>query len=261
LKSNKSLHKLSISDELVDLLNEKYDLYNQTQFIDSDPISIPHQYSDPRDIEITALWTSLFAWGQRKTIINKAEALFELMDHAPYQFIVQHKAKDRARFRNFKHRTFNNVDCYCFLEFFQQLYKKHTSLEPIFAKGDDVKDGLINFRNQFDQFTKGPVRTQKHISTPLKKSACKRLNMFLRWMVRQDDRGVDFGLWKTISPSKLYIPLDVHVAKVARHYKLLERKQNDWQSVSELTNVLRQVDPSDPIKYDYALFGMGVLES
>lgn len=250
-----------LTQEVIDLLNSKYDLYHTAKFVDDDPISIPHQYSDPKDIEITGLWTALLAWGQRKTIINKANELFALMDGAPYQFITQHQPKDRKRFSNFKHRTFNAEDSYCFLEFLQLLYQEHESLETVFYKDESIETGLAHFRSCFEDFSGKDSRTKKHIATPLNKSACKRLNMFLRWMVRQDEDGVDFGIWKKINPAHLYIPLDVHVGRVARHLGLIDRKQNDWQTVKDLTAVLKTADPNDPVKYDFALFGMGVMDS
>ena len=252
--------KSTIDKDTVSFLNAKVDLYNSQSFIKDDPISIPHRFSNPRDIEIVGLWTALLSWGQRKTIINKANELCQLMDNDPHAFIVGHKASDRKAFNQFKHRTFQPEDCYCFLEFFQSLYQKYESLEEAFYHEDGVEQGLVQFRNEFDAYLNGPSRTQKHISTPTKKSACKRLNMFLRWMVRKDNLGVDFGIWDTIQSKDLFIPLDVHVGRVARELNLLKRKQNDWLAVSELTNALRRLDPNDPVKYDYALFGIGVAE-
>jgi len=239
--------------------------HNRPDFIDNDPILIPHQFSKLQDIEIMAFWTSMLAWGQRKTIINKSQELIELIDDAPHDFMVHHEEKDRARFETFKHRTFQPIDCLYFIEFFQQFYRKNESLETAFSQfikptDDHIGNGLIGFHNLFFSLEHAPHRTRKHVSTPVRKSSCKRLNMFLRWMVRQDDKGVDFGLWKNISSSQLLMPLDVHVDRIARRLGLLTRKQTDWLSVLELTENLRQFDAEDPVKYDFALFGVGVLE-
>ena len=210
-------------------------------------------------------WVAMLAWGQRKTIINKANELIELMDGSPYEFISQHQEKDRQRFSNFKHRTFQYTDTLYFLEFLQRHYQQHTSLETAFSgtmneTEPTVEQALRGFHEYFFSLPNAPQRTRKHIATPARKSRCKRLNMFLRWMVRQDDRGVDFGLWKSIKSSQLLMPLDVHVERVARRFGLIERKQNDWLTVLELTARLREYDPEDPVKYDFALFGLGVLE-
>lgn len=249
-------------DELKSLLEAEVQRHNRHAFIDKDPISIPHEFSLKKDIEISAFWTAILAWGQRVTIINKAKELFALMDDAPYDFIVNHKEKDRKRFEAFKHRTFNYTDTLYFLDFLQRHYKENDSLESAFLNSEavcmNVEDSLIRFRNQFFNVEYAPKRTFKHIASPAINSTCKRLNMFLRWMVRSDNNGVDFGLWKNISSSQLMIPLDVHVAKISRHLGLLKRRQNDWKAVKELTEVLRAFDRRDPVKYDFALFGMGV---
>jgi len=247
--------------ELKLLLDKQVEKHNTPGFIPMDPVGIPHHYSKKQDIEITAFWTSILAWGQRKTIINKATELFGLMDNAPYDFIVNHEEKDRERFENFKHRTFNYIDTLYFLEFLQNHYKSFDSLEDAFLPSGqftDVSTSLVHFRNYFFDHPYAPQRTTKHIASPARKSTCKRLNMFLRWMVRKDDSGVDFGLWNRIPSSSLMIPFDVHVERVARHFKLLKRKQRDWAAVEELTSNLRKFDPIDPVKYDFALFGMGV---
>ena len=243
------------------LLEEKVHQYNRPGFIDMDPVSIPHRYSKLQDIEITAFWTAILAWGQRVTIINKANELFGLMGDSPHEFIVNHSEKDRARFAAFKHRTFNYTDTLYFLEFLQQHYRTHESLEAAFTPQGvcaSVQASLVHFRNYFFDLPYAPVRTQKHIASPARKSTCKRLNMFLRWMVRQDARGVDFGLWQSITPAQLMMPLDVHVERVARQLGLLKRKQKDWLTVEELTANLRKYDPADPVKYDFALFCMGL---
>ncbi len=251
--------KPSNSEELKDFLESKVREVNVPDFIPNDPILIPHSYTHKQDIEISAFWTAMLSWGQRITIINKSKELFGLMDNAPYDFIVNHKEKDRQRFENFKHRTFQYTDTLYFLEFLQWYYNKHESLESIFAQGSTMKKALEGFHELFFHLPEAPKRTTKHVATPIRKSTCKRLNMFLRWMVRRDKSGVDFGLWKSISMSKLMIPLDVHVERVARHFGLINRKQRDWQAVEELTQNLSQLDASDPVKYDFALFGVGVL--
>lgn len=247
------------------LLDDCVDQYNRPAFIREDPISIPHRFTRLQDIEIAGFWTAMLAWGQRKTIVNKANELMELMENAPFDFIIHHTEQDRKRFLSFKHRTFQATDTLYFLEFFQWFYKNYSSLEEAFLKnmpedGGHIGPALEGFHRLFFSLSDAPQRTRKHVATPASKSTCKRLNMFLRWMVRQDDQGVDFGLWKKIKPSQLLIPLDVHVERIARRFGLLERKQTDWQAVLELTENLRSLDPEDPVKYDFALFGMGVLE-
>lgn len=247
------------------LLDEYVDQYNRPQFIEDDPIIIPHRFQKLQDIEISAFWVSMLAWGQRKTIINKSNELLELMDNAPHDFIVNHKEKDREAFLNFKHRTFQSTDTLYFLAFLQHHYQNNESLESAFTKellpsDTTIENGLIGFQDYFFSLPFAPQRTRKHVATPARKSSCKRLNMFLRWMVRKDNRKVDFGLWNTIKTSQLMIPLDVHVARVATALGILKRQQKDWKAVIELTEVLRAFDPDDPVKYDFALFGHGVLE-
>lgn len=250
--------------DLKSFLDKKVAQFNQPDFIENDPIQIPHQFSKLQDIEIMGFWTAMLAWGQRKTIINNCKKLIELMDGAPYDFMVNHQEKDRERFLDFKHRTFQPTDTLYFLAFFQQYYQQHDSLENAFAKhlqpnDVHVENALKGFHEDFFNLPNAPQRTKKHIATPIRKSSCKRLNMFLRWMVRKDNHGVDFGLWNSIQPSQLLMPLDVHVDRVARQLNLLQRKQTDWLTVLELTNAMCQLDPNDPVKYDFALFGMGVL--
>ncbi len=242
-------------------LDKKVDEYNQPSFIQGDPISIPHQFTQKQDIEIAGFFAAIFSWGNRTTIINKSKELMQRMGNAPYQFIIGHSQKELKGLRGFKHRTFHEDDLFYFIEFFKRHFTKHKSLETAFfpTKGMTVEKGLINFRNNFFS-SEHLKRTEKHISSPIQKSTCKRLNMFLRWMVRIDKKGVDFGIWKHISPAALICPLDVHVARVARKLNLLERKQNDWQATIELTEALRKLDKSDPVKYDFALFNLGVNE-
>lgn len=241
---------------LQSLLDEKYAQHSTTDFIADDPISIPHSYTDPRDIEITAFWVSMLSWGQRVTIINKSKELFGLMGESPYDFIVNHSEDDRAAFLDFKHRTFQATDTLYFLEFLQQHYRAHDSMQDLFMHRGRVSLG--HFHDRFFSIDDAPQRTRKHVATPIRKSTCKRLCMFLRWMVRPDHEGIDFGLWESIDPSLLYIPLDVHVHRVAIQLGLVRRKQRDWQTVDLLTRQLRKYDQADPVKYDYALFGMGV---
>lgn len=255
---------LSSHSSLLAFLNEAARRYNTPDFIAGDPISVPHRFSKLQDREITGFWAATLAWGQRKTIIQSANRLVELMDGAPFDFIVNHLEEDRARFLNFKHRTFQATDTFWFLEFLQNFYRKNTSLEHAFARhlrpaDVTVENALRGFHSDFFDHPYAPERTRKHVATPERGSTCKRLNMFLRWMVRQDSAGVDFGVWSNIRPAQLLIPLDVHVERVARRLGLLHRKQTDWPAVLELTENLRALDPEDPVKYDFALFGLGVL--
>lgn len=208
-------------------------------------------------------WASVLAWGQRKTIINKCLELSALMDDAPYDFVLNHQESDLKPFITFKHRTFNATDTLYFLHFFQEYYRRHDSLEYAFSSHMQIQDvtienGLIGFHDFFSDSENFPARTRKHIATPVRKSSCKRLNMFLRWMVRNDNQGVDFGIWNTIRPSQLVCPCDVHVDRVARLLGLIKRPVTDWQTALELTASLRLLDPSDPVKYDFALFGLGI---
>ena len=242
-------------------LDTKVEQYNQPNFIVKDPISIPHLFTKKQDIEIAAFFASIFAWGNRTIIINKSKALMQLFEMQPYQFITQHSPKDLKKLLQFKHRTFNATDLLYFIEFLKHHYSKHKSLEIAFTQyGNTVEAMLTGFHNYFFSLNDVPARTKKHIATPQKKSNAKRLNMFLRWMVRNDDKGVDFGLWKSISPSQLIIPIDVHVARVSKYFNLLQRQQIDWQAAVELTNTLKTFDALDPVKYDFALFGLGVME-
>lgn len=247
------------------ILDKYYRIYNNTQFIEKDPISIPHRFVLKQDIEIAAFFAAIFAWGQRVTIINKCNELMALMDESPYQFITQHQEIDLKRFLNFKHRTFNATDALYFIAYLKAHYQQHDSLELAFTKhlrkkDSNMEQALIGFQEDFFALDFAPDRTKKHIATPARNSTCKRLNMYLRWMVRQDEYGVDFGLWKNIKMSQLLCPLDVHVERVARNLGLIQREQSDWQTVVELTNQLKKLDAQDPVKYDFALFGYGVNE-
>lgn len=237
-----------------DFLESNYLKFNSEEFITSDPVSIPHQFSRKEDIEISGFLAATLAWGQRPVIIRNANEFLRLMDHAPYEFILQHSSNDLRSFDQFVHRTFNGVDAVYFIRSLKNIYQKYGSMEPLFKQDpSSILPGIRKFRKAFFEL-KHPSRTTKHISDPDAGSACKRINMFLRWMVRNDKRGVDFGLWN-ISPSLLMCPLDVHSGNMARQLKLLGRKQNDWKAVEELTSRLREFDPDDPVKYDFALFG------
>lgn len=246
---------------LKEFLDSKVDEYNQPSFIKNDPICIPHLFRTKQDIEIAGLFAAIFAWGNRITIIQKAKELMQLMDMQPYKFCLNHDLAGLKRLLSFKHRTFNTTDLLYFIEFLKYHYSKHLSLESAFTMhGNTIEEMLTGFHYYFFSLEDAPARTKKHISTPGKNSTCKRLNMFLRWMVRKDHKGVDFGIWKNISSSQLICPIDLHVARVARHFNLLQRKQTDWQAALELTARLRTFDKNDPAKYDFALFGLGVAE-
>lgn len=249
------------NEQLFEFL-ENYALkYNQPEFIANDPIQIPHQFSIKEDIEIAGFLAASIAWGQRPVIIRNANRMMELMDFAPYDFILNSTADDLKVFERFKHRTFQAVDMQFFITALQNIYQNYGGLEKVFENGfkENVHYALIEFNRLF--YTVPHLsRSEKHLSNPAKNSAAKRLNMFLRWMIRQDNKGVDFGLWKNCSPSKLMLPLDVHTGRIGRGLGLLARKQNDWKSVEEITNKLRFFDNSDPVKYDFALFGFGVNE-
>jgi uncharacterized protein (TIGR02757 family) len=251
--------------KLKEFLDRKVDEYNQPSFIEPDPISIPHFFSKKQDIEIAGFFASIFAWGNRTTIINKSRELMKLMDDVPYDFIVHHNEKDLKRLLQFKHRTFNVTDLLYFILFLKHHYQYSKTLETAFSKWMDTTDetierALVGFHDYFFSLQDAPVRTKKHIATPKRNSTCKRLNMFLRWMVRKDNCGVDFGIWNTISPSQLICPIDVHVARVAKRFDLIDRKQIDWQTALDLTSRLKKFDTNDPVKYDFALFGLGVVE-
>jgi uncharacterized protein (TIGR02757 family) len=250
-------------EALQSFLDSKVAQYNRPEFIENDPIVIPHMFSKKQDIEIMGFWAATLAWGQRVTIIKKCKELITLMDGAPYDFIINHEEPDLKKLLNFKHRTFNDIDTLYFISFFRYHYEIFDSLEDAFIPVDGDYSpfrGLGGFRSYFFSLPDYPHRTKKHVSSPSQKSTCKRLNMFLRWMVRKDDNGVDFGIWNRISPADLVCPLDLHVDRVSRKLLLITRKQTDWQTALELTERLKQFDPLDPVKYDFALFGLGIEE-
>lgn len=246
------------SSDIKEYLEESYLKYNNKNFIENDPICIPHLFSKKEDVEIAGFLAATIAWGNRKSIINNGNKLMQWMDYQPHDFILNHTKKDLKPFSTFVHRTFNGLDCVYFMQGLQSIYKNNGGLEQAFkGNSDDVKENIIHFRKLFLQTSHLP-RSEKHISNPEQKSSAKRLCMYLRWMVRKDNFGVDFGIWKSIKPSQLCLPLDVHTGNVSRTLKLLSRTQNDWQAVNEITQVLRSFDSNDPIKYDFSLFGIGV---
>ena len=258
-------HDMENSASLKAWLDELADRYNQPSFIQEDPICIPHRFTARQDREIAGFIVAMLAWGRRQTIISKASEFLELMGGEPHRFVIEHREEDRKAFLHFKHRTFQPTDALYFLEFLQHHYRRHDSLEEAFTAGKPLREpdtgvALQRFHRYFFSLPWAPKRTKKHVATPERGSSCKKLNMYLRWMVRRDNRGVDFGLWHQISPSQLLMPLDVHVGRVARRLGLLERKNSDWKAVVELTHMLRLFEPDDPVRYDFALFGSGVLE-
>lgn len=250
--------------DLKGFLDSKVAEYNRPDFIPNDPICIPHQFSDRQNIEIMGFIASILAWGQRKTIINKCNELIDRMGGDPFDFVVNHREEDLRALLGFKHRTFNDTDLLYFVAFFRQHYERYASLEDAFLIGQErreeveIEQSLNNFKSYFFSLPDYPARTRKHVSSPLQKSTCKRLNMFLRWMAREDNAGVDFGIWKRIKPSQLIAPCDVHVERVARKFHLITLDKVNWKTAIELTANLRLLDPEDPVKYDFALFGLGV---
>ena len=252
-----------VAKDLRAFLDRKVAEYNRPAFIADDPICVPHGFTLRQDIEIAGFFAAIFAWGNRTTIIQKTQKLMELMDRTPYQFVLQHAESDLRRLLDFKHRTFNATDLLYFIAFFRQHYSWYDSLEDAFLlPGGEwsAEDSLAAFYHYFFSLDDAPPRTRKHIATPEKRSGCKRVNMFLRWMVRRDDKGVDFGLWRRIPVSRLVCPVDLHVARVAHRFGLLDRPASDWSAASQLTEQLRNFDKEDPVKYDFALFGLGVME-
>jgi len=248
--------------ELKDFLDEKVEKYNQYTFIETDPIQVPKLFSEKENIEIAAFLTATIAWGSRTAIINSANKLMHLMDFQPVDFVLNATETELSTLKKFVHRTFNGNDCIYFICSLRNIYKNHSGLYEVFKKGfqksNSVKSSLVNFYNIF--YERRGERTRKHISNIIAGASAKRLNMFLRWMVRKDKAGVDFGLWNEIPASALMLPLDVHTGNVGRKLGLLNRKSNDWKAVEEITSSLRNFDSEDPIKYDFALFGLGVFE-
>jgi uncharacterized protein (TIGR02757 family) len=247
------------------MLDKKAARFENPEFIPADPISIPHLFSKKQDIEISGLWIALLSWGNRTTILNKGKELMSIMDYAPHDFVLNHSKKDLKALSHFKHRTFNATDALYFVDFFKRWYSQNDSLENAFSKHLKRTDphcgpALEGFSAEFCSPEHFPRRTQKHMASPARGSSCKRLNMFLRWMVRSSRKGVDFGLWTSIKSSQLLCPLDVHVFRVAERLGLISRKASDWKTVLELSENLKELSPRDPVKYDFALFGMGVLE-
>lgn len=249
---------------LKEFLDQKVQQYNQSDFIEEDPISIPHRFHRLQDIEISGFFAATLSWGRRNMIISNCDKLMTLMDNAPYDFIINHQEVDLKPFLSFVHRTFNATDLLFFISALKNYYSTFLSLEYAFSAhlqvdDNNVKNALIGFH---DILFAGehPARTQKHLSSPAKNSACKRLNMYLRWMVRSDMNGVDFGLWKKIKPAQLIIPMDIHVSRVAKRLDLLEKDAVNWKNAENLTDELRKFDSEDPVKYDFALFGLGVME-
>ncbi|MCL5244423.1 TIGR02757 family protein [Cellulophaga sp. 20_2_10] len=248
--------------ELKEFLDLKVVQYNNPDFITSDPIQIPHSFTKKEDVEIAAFLTATIAWGNRKSIIKNAKRMMELLDNSPHDFVLNHSDDDLGNFKGFVHRTFNEIDLTFFVQSLKNIYTNHGGLEAVFkthTKENDLQTGISKFKTTFFEI-EHPKRTTKHISDPLKGSAAKRINMFLRWMVRDSNTNVDFGIWKTIDPALLSCPLDVHSGNVARKLGLLKRKQNDAKALAELDKSLRKLDPKDPSKYDFALFGLGVFE-
>lgn len=248
--------------QLYEFLEAKTLEYQKPEFLESDPIQIPHRYSKKEDIEISGFLTATIAWGNRKSIIQNAAGMLERMDQSPHAFVLSANAAELKRLETFVHRTFNGSDLKAFILGLRHIYKSYGGFEPLFARyaqDDNLQDAIVQVRRHFFE-PPHPARSEKHFSNPGKGSAAKRINMFLRWMVRPEASGVDFGLWNQLSPAQLSCPLDVHSGKVARALGLLDRRQNDARAVRELDASLRALDPEDPVKYDFALFGLGVFE-
>jgi uncharacterized protein (TIGR02757 family) len=245
-------------------LDDAVAYFQKPSFIDSDPIQIPHRFSLKQDIEIAAFIAAIFAWGQRKTIISKASEFIQLMDNQPYAFVLNHSEHDLKAFEQFRHRTFQGTDALFIIDLLKRIYHEYDSMESVFFSPEsdgNIKAAISRFHRYAFAPDYAPVRTKKHLATPERNSTCKRINMFLRWMVRSPQQGIDFGIWVSTSSAQLMIPLDVHVEKIARSLGLLKRKQRDWNAVEEVTEELRKFDPMDPVKYDFALFGLGVLSA
>jgi uncharacterized protein (TIGR02757 family) len=249
--------------DLKSFLDQKFEEYNTPGFILNDPISIPHRFTRKEDIEIAGFLAATLSWGQRITIVNNSDRLLRLMDSTPFEFLTQSDEREFSRFLSFVHRTFNGEDCIFLMHALRNLYSDHGGMEAVFYSGYHPEMAMLGAITSFRKtmlLSRHLPRSAKHIAAPLLGSAGKRINMFLRWMVRNDGKGVDFGIWKSFDPAHLMCPLDVHSGRIARKLGLLNRKQDDWKAVEELTANLRTFDPSDPVKYDYALFGLGVFE-
>lgn len=248
--------------DLKSFLDEKVELYNNPDFIESDPVQIPHLFSLKEDIEIAGFMSATIAWGNRKMIIKNSHRMMDLMGNAPYDFVMSHSENDLEQLESFVHRTFNAQDFASFIRSLKHVYQNHGGLETVFNKYQELESMQKSIHEFKKIFFEVPhqYRTQKHISDPLNNSAAKRINMYLRWMIRQDNKGVDLGIWKSISPASLSCPLDVHSGNVARKLGLLTRKQNDGKALAELDLQLRKLDSKDPVKYDFALFGLGIFE-
>ncbi len=258
---------MNIQQEIKKILDQKVKQYNKIDFIPQDPICIPHQFKRQQDIEIAGFFAAIFAWGNRTTIINKSKELLQRMDNAPYDFCKHHEPKDLKKIVGFVHRTFNDTDALYCIEFFKHHYNTNSSLATAFFTNQitgkpipTVEAALTHFQSYFMSLEDAPDRTRKHVSSPALGSTCKRLNMLLRWFIRNDKQGVDFGIWKCIKPSELVCPIDVHVARVARSLGIIKRKQTDWLTALELTAYCRSLDSKDPVKYDFALFSLGINE-
>ena len=249
--------------DIKEFLLQKVSQYNQVSFISTDPISIPHSFTGKEDIEISGFLTALISWGQRKSIVKSGKKLMNLMGNKPHQFVLNAGRKELEDISDFVYRTFNGDDLLFLIAALKEIYLHKGGLEQIattgFEKTGDIKGAIIEIRNTLLQ-TPHLKRSEKHLADPQKGSAAKRINMFLRWMVRKDNNGVDFGIWEKIPQSRLMCPLDVHSGNTARALGLLKRKQNDWKAVEELTECLKKMDPEDPVKFDFALFGTGVFE-
>lgn len=249
-------------EELKEFLEEKVKQYNTQEFIETDPVQIPHLFSKKEDIEIAGFLAATISWGKRAMIIKNCLQMMDLLDNSPYDFVMNHNSKDLEKLADFKHRTFNGIDFQFFISSLQNIYQNHGGLETVFSnhkQGNSLQPAIHQFKKVFFEIPH-PARTTKHVSDPLKGSAAKRIHMFLRWMVRQDQLGVDLGIWKTIPTAALSCPLDVHTGNVGRKLGLITRKQNDAKTLLELDTNLRKLDPVDPVKYDFALFGLGVFE-
>lgn len=251
-----------IDDEIISFLNEKVDQFNRPSFVEHDPISIPHRFSLKEDIEIAGFLAATISWGKREMIVKNGHKMLDLLGESPFDFVMSHNNKQLNQLNGFVHRTFNQEDFKCFIKALKHLYHAHGGLETVFntyATEESLQPAIHQLKKLFFEIAH-PQRTTKHISDPFKGSAAKKINMYLRWLVRSDNRGVDFGIWQKIKPSQLSCPLDVHSGNIARKLGLLKRQQNDAKAVLELDNSLRKLDPTDPVKYDFALFGLGIVD-